>query len=107
MEDLGVFCNRKDLADELRRLAFEKDGQGGPEIFGLEKLLRAILDQSKLTLEDGEVIHADLILGRDGIGSIVRSSILGYILKAPSSGGPASALYLTRQRWTAFQNWCG
>ncbi|KAJ6551521.1 hypothetical protein B0H19DRAFT_1073214 [Mycena capillaripes] len=43
-------------------------------------------DLGMLTLADGEVIHANLVLGCDGIVSIIRTSILGYDQKAQSSG---------------------
>ncbi|KAF7369008.1 FAD/NAD(P)-binding domain-containing protein [Mycena venus] len=86
-EDPGIFCNRKDLSNELRRLALEEDGQGLPANIRIgKKVIACDPDQATLTLDDGEVIHADLVLGCDGIGSVVRKNILGYDQKAPSSG---------------------
>ncbi|KAF8201053.1 FAD/NAD(P)-binding domain-containing protein [Mycena galopus ATCC 62051] len=86
-EDPGVFCNRQDLANELRRLALEESGEGTPVDLRIgKKVVACDPDGATLTLDDREVIHADLVLGCDGIGSIVRSSILGYNQKAPSSG---------------------
>ncbi|KAJ7363758.1 FAD/NAD(P)-binding domain-containing protein [Mycena albidolilacea] len=86
-EDPGVFCNRKDLAKELRRLALANDGEGLPANLRIgKKVVACDPDEGNLTLDDGEVLHADVILGCDGIGSIIRTSILGYDQKAPSSG---------------------
>ncbi|KAJ7853508.1 FAD/NAD(P)-binding domain-containing protein [Mycena olivaceomarginata] len=86
---LGVFCNRKDLAKELRRLALANDGEGLPANLRIgKKVVACDPDEGNLTLDDGEVIHADVILGCDGIGVApsFRTSILGYDQKAPSSG---------------------
>ncbi|KAK7052414.1 FAD/NAD(P)-binding domain-containing protein [Favolaschia claudopus] len=85
-KDPGIFCNRKDLADELKRLALEPSYPGEPVNLKIAKVVACDPDQGTLTLFDGEVISADLILGCDGIGSIVRTSILGYNQKALSSG---------------------
>ncbi|KAJ7737776.1 FAD/NAD(P)-binding domain-containing protein [Mycena maculata] len=87
MEDPGIFCNRKDLAEELRRLALAEDGVGRPADLRVgTKIVSCDPEQGTLNLDDGQVVHADLVLGCDGIGSVVRTSILGYEVKAPSSG---------------------
>ncbi|KAJ7500270.1 FAD/NAD(P)-binding domain-containing protein [Mycena galericulata] len=86
-EDPGVFCNRKDLANELGRLALETTGAGLPVVVRVgKKVVECDPEQGTLTLDDGEVIQADVVLGCDGIGSLIRTSILGYSVKAPSSG---------------------
>jgi 2-polyprenyl-6-methoxyphenol hydroxylase-like FAD-dependent oxidoreductase len=45
-------------------------------------------DDAWLDLEDGNRIHADLVIGADGIGSAVRRSML------PQDGGPSYAGYV-------------
>jgi 2-polyprenyl-6-methoxyphenol hydroxylase-like FAD-dependent oxidoreductase len=72
----GLFCNRKDLCEELRRLALGKDGMGQPvNLRRGEKVVACNPDDGTLTLEYGEIVHADLVLGGDGIG--VCLTILG------------------------------
>ncbi|KAJ7653330.1 FAD/NAD(P)-binding domain-containing protein [Mycena polygramma] len=86
-EDPGIFCNRKDLADELLRLAIEKSDLGRPTNLRIgRKVIACDPDRATLTLDDGEIIDADLVLGCDGIGSVIRTSIIGYSQKAPGSG---------------------
>ncbi|KAJ6577022.1 FAD/NAD(P)-binding domain-containing protein [Mycena vulgaris] len=77
-EDPGLFCNRKDLCEELRRLAIGQDGSGQPvNLRTGMKVVTCNPDEGTLTFEDGQVVHTDLILGGDG---------MGLCSKAPSSG---------------------
>ncbi|KAJ7111812.1 hypothetical protein C8R44DRAFT_677411 [Mycena epipterygia] len=87
VDDPGLFCNRKDVCAEIRRLALTEDGVGRPVNIRVgARVVACNPDDATLTLDGGEIIHADLILGCDGIGSIIRTSILGNVQKAPSSG---------------------
>jgi hypothetical protein len=89
-----VFCNRKDLAKELRRLALANDGEGLPANLRIgKKVVACDPDEGNLTLDDGEAIHADVILGCDGIGVAYYSkslSALKLIVHSPSFA-PASS----------------
>ncbi|KAJ6625157.1 FAD/NAD(P)-binding domain-containing protein [Mycena sp. CBHHK59/15] len=84
--DGDLFCLRSDLHDELKRLAIG-EGEGPPAKLHLgSKVLACDPEEGTLTLGNGEAIHADLILGADGIHSVIRTSVLGYAQKAPASG---------------------
>jgi 2-polyprenyl-6-methoxyphenol hydroxylase-like FAD-dependent oxidoreductase len=64
----GWLCHRTDLHDELKRLAVGEDGAGplaklnlGQEVASCDPVA------GTLTLKNGEVHQADLIIGADGI----------------------------------------
>ncbi|KAJ7123514.1 hypothetical protein C8R44DRAFT_831231 [Mycena epipterygia] len=87
VEFLGLFCHRTDLHDELKRLAIGEQGSGPPALLHLGQEV-ASCDPVKgiLTLKNGETHEADLVIGADGIHSVIRTSVLGYPQTALSSG---------------------
>ncbi|KAJ7512400.1 FAD/NAD(P)-binding domain-containing protein [Mycena galericulata] len=81
-----LFCHRSDLHDELKRLAIG-EGEGPPAQLNLDsKVTGCNPDAGTVTLANGETIHADVVIGADGIRSVVRTSILGHHEKARASG---------------------
>ncbi|KAJ6576124.1 FAD/NAD(P)-binding domain-containing protein, partial [Mycena vulgaris] len=86
----GLLCHRSDLHDELKRLATAEEGPGRPATIHL-KSDAAFCDPitGTLTLKNGEVHQADVIIGADGIHSAMRTSVLGYEQIAPVSGRAA------------------
>ncbi|KAJ7157609.1 hypothetical protein C8R43DRAFT_1064978 [Mycena crocata] len=86
-ENPGLLCHRSDLHDELKRLAIGHDGEGPPATLRLGmKVIKCDTEEGTVALHTGEVIHADLVLGADGINSVVRTDVLGSVQKAPASG---------------------
>ncbi|KAJ6485323.1 FAD/NAD(P)-binding domain-containing protein [Mycena vitilis] len=83
----GWLCHRTDLHDELKRLAIGEDGAGPPARLHLGQEVE-ICDPiaGTLTLKNGQVHQADLVVGADGIHSTIRTSVLGYVQKALPSG---------------------
>ncbi|KAF7344842.1 FAD/NAD(P)-binding domain-containing protein [Mycena venus] len=83
----GFFCHRVDLHDELKRLALDPSGAGEPAklILG-SQVVKCEAIEGTITLKNGDVIHADLIVGADGIHSTVRKDVLGYPAIAPTTG---------------------
>ncbi|KAJ7611803.1 hypothetical protein FB45DRAFT_941054, partial [Roridomyces roridus] len=82
----GVLCHRSDLYEELKRLAMG-DGDGAPVKLRLGcKVVGCDTEKAAVTLENGEVIEADVVIGADGINSLVRAQILGHVQEAPYSG---------------------
>ncbi|KAJ6507718.1 FAD/NAD(P)-binding domain-containing protein [Mycena vitilis] len=79
-------CHRIDLHDALKRLALG-EGEGPPAqlILG-SKVVGCDPESGTITLGNGEIIHADVVLGADGIHSVVRTSILGHVVDAVASG---------------------
>ncbi|KAJ7067389.1 hypothetical protein C8F01DRAFT_1342386, partial [Mycena amicta] len=82
----GISCHRSDVHNELRRLATE-EGLGPPVELRLgSKVVSCDSDAGTITLENGEIVTADLVVGADGVHSIVRSSILGQEVHAEPTG---------------------
>ncbi|KAF8176588.1 hypothetical protein K438DRAFT_1846451 [Mycena galopus ATCC 62051] len=83
---IGLFCHRSDLHDELKRQA-TGDGEGPPVDLHLgTKVLACDPDKGTISLANGEIVEADLILGADGVHSVIRTHIIGEVQK-PSPVG--------------------
>ncbi|KAF7349934.1 FAD/NAD(P)-binding domain-containing protein [Mycena venus] len=86
-QEESVVCHRSDLHDELNRLATGESGGGPPvQLLLNSKVATCDADAGIVTLANGEVVHADIVIGADGIHSIVRTSVLGHTIKPPASG---------------------
>ncbi|KAJ7783964.1 FAD/NAD(P)-binding domain-containing protein [Mycena maculata] len=83
----GWLCLRTDLHDELKRLAIGKEGVGPQTQLHLGKEVASCdPGEGTLRLKTGEVHRADLIIGADGIHSVIRAHVLGYEQRALPSG---------------------
>ncbi|KAJ7845277.1 FAD/NAD(P)-binding domain-containing protein [Mycena olivaceomarginata] len=83
---ISLLCHRSDLYEELKRLAIG-DGEGLPvELHLGAKVVECDPEAGTISLNSGEVVHADLILGADGVHSVVRTHILGKVQKSSPSG---------------------
>ncbi|KAJ7166387.1 FAD/NAD(P)-binding domain-containing protein [Mycena crocata] len=83
----GLLVHRSDLHDELRRLASGGDGDGPPAELRLgNKVVSCDTEEGTITLDTGEVVPADIVLGADGINSAVRTDVSGSVHTAPPSG---------------------
>lgn len=69
--------HRVDLHNELRRLAVAEEGEGPPAKIHLRSPVSKVdATSGSITLEDGSVHLADLIVGADGLHSVVRKAVL-------------------------------
>ncbi|KAF7336870.1 FAD/NAD(P)-binding domain-containing protein [Mycena venus] len=83
---IGLLCHRSDLYEELKRLAIG-EGEGPRAKLHLgAKVVACDPEKATITLNNGEVIEADLVLGADGVHSVIRTHILGEVQKASPSG---------------------
>ncbi|KAJ7645063.1 hypothetical protein DFH06DRAFT_1425720 [Mycena polygramma] len=72
----GIFCHRSYLYDELKRLAVGDAGEGPPaKLFLGSKVLECDPEEGTITLHNGEVIRADLVLATDGIRALSPLSV--------------------------------
>ncbi|KAJ6512856.1 FAD/NAD(P)-binding domain-containing protein [Mycena sanguinolenta] len=85
-DTVGLCCHRSDLYEELKRAA---TGEGeGPQVemrLGA-KVLACDPENGTISLSNGEVIRADLVLGADGGHSVIRTHVVGEAQKIAYSG---------------------
>ncbi|KAJ7480607.1 FAD/NAD(P)-binding domain-containing protein [Mycena latifolia] len=82
----GLLCHRSDLYNELKRLAIG-EGEGPPVTIHLgSKVMACDAEEGTITLNSGDIVPADIVLGADGINSVIRTEILGSAVTAPPSG---------------------
>ncbi|KAJ7067298.1 FAD/NAD(P)-binding domain-containing protein [Mycena amicta] len=83
----SILCHRADLHDELRRLACDVERPYTPVKLHLGKrVVDCDPKAGSITLQNGQVVHADLVIGADGFNSAVRAKVLGYPQPAEPSG---------------------
>ncbi|CAG8954037.1 hypothetical protein HYFRA_00009137 [Hymenoscyphus fraxineus] len=72
------FAHRVDLHEALKKLATMKDGPGIPATIHVKSpVVSYDLEEPSMSLADGTLITADLVIAADGIHSIGVNSILG------------------------------
>jgi len=72
--------HRVDLHNELKKLALSEDDggkEGKVELFLGVKIVRVDVERAEIELSDGRVWRGDLLIGADGLHSIVRKTALG------------------------------
>ncbi|SPO38354.1 related to salicylate 1-monooxygenase [Pseudozyma flocculosa] len=77
-----VCFHRVDLHSALKQAAVD----GGAEIRTASRVRSVDCQTGEVTLESGEAVQADLVIGADGIRSVVRSAVLGRDEDAQSTG---------------------
>jgi salicylate hydroxylase len=83
------FAHRVDLHSELQRLATAK-GRGSPvEILLRSEVVDYAADQGSVTLSDGSVHRADLIIAADGVHTTAINQVIGRTVPAVSTGSAA------------------
>ncbi|KAL6704973.1 hypothetical protein ACN47E_007376 [Coniothyrium glycines] len=72
------FAHRVDLHNELRRLAMGASGRQRSAILNLSATVTEVdCESGALKLDNGNIVHKDVIIGADGIHSVVARSVLG------------------------------
>ncbi|KAL2859607.1 putative salicylate hydroxylase [Aspergillus pseudodeflectus] len=83
------FAHRVDLHSELQRLA-TASGRGSPvEILLRSEVVDYAADQGSVTLSDGSVHRADLIIAADGVHTTAIHQVIGRAVHAVSTGSAA------------------
>ena len=75
--------HRVDLHNELLRLAL--DGEDNPASLILATAVEAVDDKGNVNLSNGTKLHADLIIGADGVHSTTRRTVLDGELQTPAA----------------------
>ncbi|KAF7327206.1 FAD/NAD(P)-binding domain-containing protein [Mycena kentingensis (nom. inval.)] len=84
----GVGCHRSDLHNELKRLATSGDAMEAPpaELFLGQKVVSCDPDAGSITLASGEVVVGDVVVGADGVHSVVRAAVIEDQVQAAPTG---------------------
>ncbi|KAJ7702663.1 FAD/NAD(P)-binding domain-containing protein [Mycena rosella] len=81
-----LMVHRVDLHNELKRMALGDGGEGPPATLYLNsRVISCDVGVCSITMEDGTMRAADLIIGADGIRSTIRSFVLGEEIPIPPS----------------------
>lgn len=100
-----IFQHRADLWNEFLRLAtapseeLRIDGEPAKVVYGKE-VVRIDVESGDVMLSDGEVLHSDLVIGADGIKSVVRPIVVEQedLISARPSGSSAFRFMLTTEQ---------
>ncbi|KAG7449471.1 FAD/NAD(P)-binding domain-containing protein [Guyanagaster necrorhizus] len=85
--DPWVMAHRVDLHNELMRVALEPEKTGPPAQLRLDSQVASCnVDACTVSLVDGTIYSADLIVGADGIRSTIRSYVLDAEIDIPPTG---------------------
>ncbi|KAK9772853.1 putative FAD-binding domain-containing protein [Seiridium cardinale] len=93
----SVLVKRAKIQAELVRLATSSEFPGEPALIREGARVSGLdIDGGKVMLEDGSTVEGDLIVGADGIGSIVRSAIFDGEASAPAPQTHDLLLFMTK-----------
>lgn len=94
-----VLWHRQDLHNYLKQVATCIQRDGPPAVVRTSsRVSHCDCEGGEVTLETGETLTADLIVGADGIHSRIRDSVLGREVKAVPTGSSAYRLMMTSDR---------
>lgn len=92
-----IMYHRQDLHESLKAAAITAGRGSQPaKVRTSSRVVRCDCEAGVITLESGEDIHADLIVGADGIHSILRDFVLGQKAKPVPTGLSAYRLILPK-----------
>jgi salicylate hydroxylase len=94
-----VLFHRVDLHDVLRQRATSPDFPGRPATIRVSsRVVSCKCDEGEVKLEDGELLSADLIVGADGIKSVIRPAILGKDVAVLPTGHSAYRMIIPMEQ---------
>lgn len=93
-----IVWHRQDLHQYLKRAATDKERLGTPAFVRTSsRVTHCDCEKGEITLESGETLNADLVVGADGIHSGLRTCVLGKEVKAVPTGSSAYRLMMPSQ----------
>ncbi|KAH6981805.1 hypothetical protein BKA56DRAFT_354646 [Ilyonectria sp. MPI-CAGE-AT-0026] len=94
-----VMYHRQDLSLALKNAAISPDLPGNPaEIRTSSQVASVDCEEGIVTLESGETVAGDVIIGADGVHSAVRTAVLGEEQKAIPTGISAYRMLIPTER---------
>jgi 2-polyprenyl-6-methoxyphenol hydroxylase-like FAD-dependent oxidoreductase len=93
-------AHRVSLHSELKRIATTEEGKGKPAILKTRsRVVDVDVHEGTVTLESGEKVHGDLVVGADGVHSAMRSRVPGgENAKTFGSGKSAFRFLIPREK---------
>lgn len=80
-----IMYHRQDLHDCLKKAATSEDRYGSPaKVLVSSKVISCDCDAGSVTLDNGEIIHGDLVIAADGIHSNIREFVAGEVKPIPT-----------------------
>ena len=93
-----ILYHRQDLHSALRDAALSPERPGQPvDIRTASPVVACDAESGAISLVEGETLQADLVIGADGIKSIVRTAVLGEERKAIPTGISAYRILIPTQ----------
>jgi 2-polyprenyl-6-methoxyphenol hydroxylase-like FAD-dependent oxidoreductase len=88
-------AHRVSLHSELKRMATCDEGEGRPAVLRTRcRVTHVDPGSGTVTLEDGETIQSDVIIGADGVHSRTRAALPGASSVSPFSSGKSAFRFL-------------
>ena len=92
-----LLAHRVHLHDKLKRTAFDPEGDGVPAKLNLQSRITDVDPvAATITLENGDKITGDLVVGADGVHSVTRRKVPGADVKPFGSGKSAFRFLVPR-----------
>lgn len=93
-----VLYHRQDLHTALRNAATSSDRPGkAVDIRTASQVVDCDPDNGTVKIKGGETLQADLVIGADGIKSVIRTAVMGEKLKATPTGISAYRILVPTQ----------
>jgi salicylate hydroxylase len=93
-----IMYHRQDLHEALRLAAIDTGRPGTPaKIRTSAKVVSCDCDAGLLSLQDGERIFGDLVIGADGVHSVLRDIVVNYKVKTIPTGLSAYRLIVSTE----------
>lgn len=94
-----IVYHRQDLHECLKQAAISPDREGPPAVVRVaSRVVECDCEQGNVTLESGEILFADLVIGADGIHSCIRRFVLDEVVTPIPTGLSAYRLMIPSER---------
>ncbi|KAL6153602.1 hypothetical protein ACJQWK_11281 [Exserohilum turcicum] len=91
-----IMWHRQDLHSHLLKVAKDETRNGPPAVVRtVSRVVDCNCDTGTITLQNGDVLQADIVVGADGIHSALRSLVLGKEVKPIPTGSSCYRLMMS------------